>query len=90
MSNSCLSRSAVGFSSNDAGQLAVYPQAYCSSQCISGIEAMAHCLGHPRGLDPRWLGKQHSGVIKAPAIPEENIRAFCPCEGCLIRDELKC
>ena len=25
-----------------------------------------------------------------PATPEENIRAFCPCEGCLIREELKC
>ena len=24
------------------------------------------------------------------ATPEENIRAFCPCDGCLIREELKC
>lgn len=25
-----------------------------------------------------------------PATPEENIRAFCPCDGCLIREELNC
>ncbi len=25
-----------------------------------------------------------------PGTPEENIRAFCPCEGCLITEELKC
>jgi MtaA/CmuA family methyltransferase len=30
------------------------------------------------------------GCEVPPATPEENIRAFCPCEGCLIRDELKC
>jgi MtaA/CmuA family methyltransferase len=30
------------------------------------------------------------GCEVPPATPEENIRAFCPCEGCLIREELKC
>ena len=30
------------------------------------------------------------GCEVPPATPEENIRAFCPCDGCLIRDELKC
>ncbi|MHC4727800.1 MAG: uroporphyrinogen decarboxylase family protein [Planctomycetota bacterium] len=30
------------------------------------------------------------GCEVPPAAPEENIRAFCPCEGCLIRDELNC
>ena len=30
------------------------------------------------------------GCEVPPATPEENIRAFCPCEGCLIRDELNC
>ncbi len=30
------------------------------------------------------------GCEVPPATPEQNIRAFCPCEGCLIRDELKC
>jgi MtaA/CmuA family methyltransferase len=28
------------------------------------------------------------GCEVPPATPEENIRAFCPCDGCLIRDEL--
>jgi uroporphyrinogen decarboxylase len=30
------------------------------------------------------------GCEVPPATPEENIRAFCPCEGCLIPEELKC
>jgi len=30
------------------------------------------------------------GCEVPPATPEANIRAFCPCEGCLIREELKC
>jgi len=30
------------------------------------------------------------GCEVPPATPELNIRAFCPCEGCLIREELKC
>ena len=30
------------------------------------------------------------GCEVPPATPEENIRAFCPCQGCLIREELKC
>jgi MtaA/CmuA family methyltransferase len=30
------------------------------------------------------------GCEVPPATPEENIRAFCPCEGCLIREELEC
>jgi MtaA/CmuA family methyltransferase len=30
------------------------------------------------------------GCEVPPGTPEENIRAFCPCEGCLIMDELKC
>ena len=30
------------------------------------------------------------GCEVPPATPEQNIRAFCPCEGCLIREELKC
>ena len=30
------------------------------------------------------------GCEVPPATPEENIRAFCPCEGCLIREQLKC
>ena len=30
------------------------------------------------------------GCEVPPATPEENIRAFCPCDGCLIRVELKC
>jgi len=29
------------------------------------------------------------GCEVPPATPEENIRAFCPCQGCLIREELK-
>jgi len=29
------------------------------------------------------------GCEVPPATPEENIRAFCPCEGCLIRQELR-
>ncbi len=29
------------------------------------------------------------GCEVPPATPEENIRAFCPCEGCLIADELR-
>jgi MtaA/CmuA family methyltransferase len=29
------------------------------------------------------------GCEVPPATPEENIRAFCPCDGCLIREELK-
>ena len=28
------------------------------------------------------------GCEVPPATPEQNIRAFCPCDGCLIRDEL--
>jgi len=28
------------------------------------------------------------GCEVPPATPEENIRAFCPCDGCLIREEL--
>ncbi len=30
------------------------------------------------------------GCEVPPATPEQNICAFCPCDGCLIRDELKC
>ncbi len=30
------------------------------------------------------------GCEVPPATPEKNIRAFCPCEGCLIREELNC
>jgi len=30
------------------------------------------------------------GCEVPPHTPEQNIRAFCPCEGCLIREELKC
>jgi len=30
------------------------------------------------------------GCEVPPDTPEENIRAFCPCEGCLIQKELKC
>jgi MtaA/CmuA family methyltransferase len=30
------------------------------------------------------------GCEVPPGTPEENIRAFCPCNGCLIREELKC
>ena len=30
------------------------------------------------------------GCEVPPGTPEQNIRAFCPCEGCLIRKELKC
>jgi len=30
------------------------------------------------------------GCEVPPATPEKNIRAFCPCDGCLIRKELKC
>ncbi len=30
------------------------------------------------------------GCEVPPATPEENIRAFCPCDGCLIRKELEC
>ena len=30
------------------------------------------------------------GCEVPPATPEENIRVFCPCDGCLIREELKC
>ncbi len=30
------------------------------------------------------------GCEVPPATPEENIRAFCPCDGCLIRAELNC
>ena len=29
------------------------------------------------------------GCEVPPATPEQNIRAFCPCDGCLIREELK-
>ena len=29
------------------------------------------------------------GCEVPPATPEENIRAFCPCDGCLIRQELR-
>lgn len=29
------------------------------------------------------------GCEVPPATPEKNIRAFCPCDGCLIREELK-
>ena len=29
------------------------------------------------------------GCEVPPATPEENIRAFCPCDGCLMREELK-
>ena len=30
------------------------------------------------------------GCEVPPATPEENIRAFCPCQGCLISEQLKC
>jgi len=30
------------------------------------------------------------GCEVPPATPEKNIRAFCPCDGCLIGEELKC
>ena len=30
------------------------------------------------------------GCEVPPGTPEQNIRAFCPCDGCLIREELKC
>lgn len=30
------------------------------------------------------------GCEVPPATPEANLRAFCPCDGCLIRKELKC
>ena len=30
------------------------------------------------------------GCEVPPATPEKNIRAFCPCDGCLISEELKC
>lgn len=30
------------------------------------------------------------GCEVPPATPEKNIRAFCPCDDCLIREELKC
>lgn len=30
------------------------------------------------------------GCEVPPATPEQNIRAFCPCDGCLIGEELKC
>ncbi|UCF43885.1 MAG: uroporphyrinogen decarboxylase family protein [Planctomycetota bacterium] len=30
------------------------------------------------------------GCEVPPATPQENIRAFCPCDGCLIRKELGC
>ena len=30
------------------------------------------------------------GCEVPPHTPEQNIRAFCPCDGCLIREDLKC
>jgi len=30
------------------------------------------------------------GCEVPPGTPEQNLRAFCPCDGCLIRDALKC
>ncbi len=30
------------------------------------------------------------GCEVPPGTPEPNLRAFCPCDGCLIREELKC
>ncbi len=30
------------------------------------------------------------GCEVPPATPEKNIRAFCPCDGCLISEQLKC
>jgi len=30
------------------------------------------------------------GCEVPPATPEENVRAFCPCNGCLIKEQLKC
>ena len=30
------------------------------------------------------------GCEVPPGTPEQNIRAFCPCDGCLLRKELKC
>jgi MtaA/CmuA family methyltransferase len=30
------------------------------------------------------------GCEVPPGTPEKNLRAFCPCDGCLIREELKC
>jgi len=30
------------------------------------------------------------GCEVPPGTPEKNIRAFCPCDGCLIREELNC
>ena len=30
------------------------------------------------------------GCEVPPGTPEQNLRAFCPCDGCLIREELKC
>ena len=30
------------------------------------------------------------GCEVPPATPEENVRAFCPCKGCLIPEQLKC
>ncbi|MHC4646035.1 MAG: uroporphyrinogen decarboxylase family protein [Planctomycetota bacterium] len=47
-------------------------------------EAASRCLA--TGAERFFL---MPGCEVPPATPEENIRAFCPCEGCLIRQELK-
>jgi uroporphyrinogen decarboxylase len=46
-------------------------------------EAAKHCI--KTGGDRFIL---MPGCEVPPATPEENIRAFCPCDGCLIREEL--
>jgi len=43
--------------------------------------------GSPEAVPDRFI--LMPGCEVPPATPEENIRAFCPCDGCLIREELK-
>jgi len=48
-------------------------------------EAARQCL---KGGGERFI--LMPGCEVPPDTPEENIRAFCPCDGCLICEELKC
>jgi len=41
-----------------------------------------------RAAGPRFI--LMPGCEVPPGTPEQNIRAFCPCDGCLISEELKC
>jgi len=55
-------------------------------------DAARECIKSVPPQDTLWWDKfiLMPGCEVPPGTPEKNLRAFCPCDGCLIREELNC